>query len=430
MLCTELTSTFTQCQDGRTRLSKVFCGIDWAENHHDIALVDQDGIQLAKLRISDDSAGFHALLELLARHGDSPEAPIPVAIETPRGLLVASLRATGRKIYAINPLAAARYRDRSSVARAKSDAADARVLANILRTDMAAHRPLPADTELAQSVAVLARAHQDAVWDKTQMVNRLRSHLREYYPAALSGFHGSGTLGLDSAHARAVLAAAPTPATAARFTRSQLRALLKRAGRLRRGIEAEAERLREIFRKDHLHQLPQVEQAMGKQTQALIQQLDAACRSVDDLAAATEEAFLAHPDAEIITSFPGLSIMSGARVLAEVGDDRERFADARALKAYAGAAPVTRASGRSHVVVARAVKNQRLAAVGYMWAFAALRTQEPRDHYDRRRAGGERHTAALRNLFNKLLGCLYHCLQNGTLYDAERAFTPPVALAA
>lgn len=281
VLRTELTSTFTQCQDGRTRLSKVFCGIDWAENHHDIALVDQDGIQLAKLRISDDSAGFHALLELLARHGDSPEAPIPVAIETPRGLLVASLRATGRKIYAINPLAAARYRDRSSVARAKSDAADARVLANILRTDMAAHRPLPADSELAQSVAVLARAHQDAVWDKTQMVNRLRSHLREYYPAALSAFHGSGTLGLDSAHARAVLAAAPTPATAARFTHSQLRALLKRAGRLRRGIEAEAERLREIFRRDHLHQLPQVEQAMGKQTQALIQQLDAACRSVD-----------------------------------------------------------------------------------------------------------------------------------------------------
>uniref|UniRef100_UPI003F4983AC IS110 family transposase n=1 Tax=Streptomyces achromogenes TaxID=67255 RepID=UPI003F4983AC len=337
-------------------MSKVFCGIDWAENHHDIALVDQDGTQLAKLRISDDSAGFNALLELLARHGDSPEEPVPVAIETPRGLLVASLRATGRKIYAINPLAAARYRDRSSVARAKSDAADARVLANILRTDMAAHRPLPADSELVQAVAVLARAHQDAIWDKTQMVNRLRSHLREYYPAALQAFHGSGTLGLDSKHARAVLAAAPTPAAAARLTRSQLRALLNRAGRLRRGTEPEVERLREIFRRGCLHQLPMVEQAMGKQAQALIQQLDATCRSVDDLATATEEAFLAHPDAEIIISFPGLSVTSGARVLAEVGDDRERFADARALKAYAGAAPVTRASGRSRVVVARAVK--------------------------------------------------------------------------
>jgi transposase len=408
-------------------LPRVFCGIDWAENHHDIALVDQEGEQLAKLRISDDSAGFQALLELLSRHGDSPEALIPVAIETPRGLLVACLRATGRQVYAINPLAAARYRDRSSVSRAKSDAADARVLANILRTDIRTHRPLPADSEPGQAVAVLARAHQDAVWDKGQLVNRLRSHLREYYPAALLAFHGNGRLGLDSSHARGVITAAPTPAAAAKLTRSQLRAILNKAGRLRRSIDEEIERLRALFRSEQLRQLPMVEQAMGRQTAALLQQLDAACRSCDDLAQATEDAFLSHPDAEIITSLPGLSVLSGARVLAELGDDRTRFADAKAVKAYAGAAPVTRASGRSHVVVARTVKNRRLAAAGYMWAFAALRSQEPRAHYDRRRDGGERHTAALRNLFNKLLGCLYHCLQNRTLYDPERAFAGHLA---
>ncbi len=185
-------------------MNKIFCGIDWAEGHHDIAFVDQDGIQVAKLRISDDSAGFHALIELLTQHGDSTEDPIPVAIETPRGLLVAGLRATGRQIYAINPLAAARYRDRGSVSRAKSDAADARVLANILRTDRHAHRPLPDDSEAGQAVAVLARAHQDAIWDRQQMINRLRSHLREYYPAALAAFHGAGKPGLDSPRAREV----------------------------------------------------------------------------------------------------------------------------------------------------------------------------------------------------------------------------------
>ncbi|MER7694132.1 IS110 family transposase [Streptomyces sp. NPDC097610] len=407
-------------------MSAIFCGIDWAEGHHDIALVDGDGGQLAKLRISDDSAGFHTLMELLVRHGDSAEAPIPVAIETPRGLLVACLRATGREIYAINPLAAARYRDSGSVSRAKSDAADARVLANILRTDRHAHRPLPADSEAGQSVAVLARAHQDAIWDRQQMINQLRSHLREYYPAALAAFQGPGKPGLDSPRARVILAAAPTPIDAAGLTRSQLRTLLKRAVRPRCGIEAEVERLRDIFRADYLHHLPQVEQAMGHQALALIQQLDAAGNSVDQLAAATEDAFLAHPDAEIITSFPGLSVLSGARVLAEIGDDRDRFADARAMKAYAGATPVTRASGRSHVVVARTVKNQRLASAGHMWAFAALRSAGPRAHYDRRRDGGERHTAALRNLFNKLLGCLYHYLQAGTLYDPEHAFVSPV----
>ncbi|MEW2266261.1 IS110 family transposase [Streptomyces sp. NPDC047853] len=411
-------------------MSKIFCGIDWAEGHHDIALVDQDGSQVAKLRISDDSAGFHALIELLTRHGDSAEDPIPVAIETPRGLLVAGLRATGRQVYAINPLAAARYRDRASVSRAKSDAADARVLANILRTDRHAHRPLPDDSEAGQAVAVLARAHQDAIWDRQQMMNRLRSHLREYYPAALIAFHGPGKPGLDSPRARVILTAAPTPADAAKLSRSQLRALLKRGERPRCGIEAEVERLRAIFRADYLRQLPQVEQALGHQAVALVRQVDASCNSAAQLAAATEEAFLAHPDAEIITSFPGLSVLSGARVLAELGDDRERFADARSMKAYAGAAPVTRASGRSHVVVARTVKNQRLASAGHMWAFAALRTPAPRVHYDRRRAGGERHTAALRNLFNKLLGCLYHCLQHRTPFDPDRAFAAPLELAA
>lgn len=160
-------------------MSRVWCGIDWAEGHHDVALVDRDGDLVAKARIGDDAAGQHALLDLLARHGDESGDLIAVAIETPRGLLPQALAATGRLVYAINPLAAARYRDRSSVSRAKSDAADARMLANILRTDGKAHRPMPADSELARSITVLARAYQDAVWDRQQIVNRLRSQLRE-----------------------------------------------------------------------------------------------------------------------------------------------------------------------------------------------------------------------------------------------------------
>jgi transposase len=144
----------------------VSCGIDWAEDHHDVALVDADGNLLSKRRIGDDAPGFTQLLALLTDAGDTAEDPIPVAIETGRGLLVACLRATGRKVYAINPKAVDRYRDRHSVARKKSDAGDALVLAHILRTDQAAHRPLPADSELAQAIAVLARAQQDAVWER------------------------------------------------------------------------------------------------------------------------------------------------------------------------------------------------------------------------------------------------------------------------
>src|SRR5215475_4535628 len=238
----------------------MFCGIDWAEDHHDIELVDRDGQLLARRRISDDAAGLAQLLELLSEHGDSPDDPVPVAIETPRGLLTACLRATGRQVYPINPMAVSRYRDRHSVACRKSDCGDSVVLANVLRTDLHAHRPLPADTELAQAIAVLARAQQDAVWDRTQAHNRLRSHLREYYPGFLSAF-ASARGGIMRPEARAVLAAAPAPAAAARLSLAQLRTLLKKAGRSR-GIDAEAQRLRGALRQEQMRQLPLVERAM------------------------------------------------------------------------------------------------------------------------------------------------------------------------
>ena len=400
---------------------KVFCGVHWAEDHHDVAIIDTDGTLMAKARISDDAAGLAHLLALLAEHGDNPDEQMPVAIETSRGLLVACLRATGRRVFAINPLAVARYRQRHSVARKKNDQADAAALANILRTDIQAHRPLPADSELAQAVAVLARAQQDAVWDRTQAHNKLRSQLREYFPAFLAAFADKRE-GIMRPEARVILATAPTPAQAARLTRARLAALLKNAGRVR-GITAEAERLYAALHAKQMHQPPLVEQALGRQALALLRTLEATCINADELEQAATETFARHPDAPVITSFPGLGMLTGARALAEIGDDRTRFADAKALKAYAGAAPVTRSSGKSHHVMHRKVKNQRLAAVGYLWSFAAL-TASPgaRAHYDRRRAGNERHVAAQRNLFNRLLGMLHHCLQNDTPYNEALAF--------
>jgi transposase len=399
----------------------VFCGIDWAEGRHDITLVNRDGKMLARCRISDDAAGLTALLDLLAGHGDTLEDLIPVAIETPRGLLVACLRATGRPVYPVNPMAVARYRDRHSVSGGKSDPGDSFVLANVLRTDMGMHRPLPADSELAQAIAVLARAQQDAVWDRTTAHNKLRSHLREYYPGFLAAF-ADARGGILRPEARAVLAAAPAPADAASLTLAQLRALLRKAGRSR-GIDAEATRLHEAFRLPQMRQLPLVEDAMGKQTLALLRQLNAACTAADDLEQAVTESFNQHPAAGIITSFPGLGIITGARVLAEIGDDRSRFQDAKGLKAYAGAAPVTRASGKHKSVTHRRIKNNRLSAAGYVWALSAL-TASPgaRAHYDRRKDAGDRHTAAERNLFARLLGCLHHCLATGQYYDETTAF--------
>lgn len=409
----------------------LFCGIDWAEAHHDIAVIDDAGAVVARARIGNDAAGFARLLTLFAEAGDTPEDPIPVAIETDRGLLVAALRATGRAIYPINPLSASRYRSRHQVSGSKSDAADAVMLANILRTDAVAHRPLPADTELAQAIRVLARAQQDAVWSRQQIGNQVRALLKDFYPAALEAFAGLPEGGLARRDARIVLAAAPTPANAAKLTRSQLTKLLVKAGR-KRNIDTDVERLYGIFRAAiELRQMPVVENAMGIQLTALLRQLDAACRAADDLAEAAIAHFDRHPDAKIITSFPGLGQLAGARVLAEIGDDPTRFADARGLKAYAGSAPITRASGKKSVVLHRHIKNKRLAAIGPIWALSSLRASAgARRHYDDRRAAGDWNHQAQRHLFNKFLGQLHHCLRTRDLYDEIQGFPPPLALAA
>ena len=407
---------------------EIFCGIDWAERHHDIAVVDQTGRLLGRRRISDDLAGFSDLTALLVEHaGEQGEqvTGVPVAIETDRGLLVAALRAVGHPVYAINPKAVDRYRDRHAVSGAKSDPADALVLAHLLRTDRHAHRPLPADTEQAQVVRVLARAHQDAIWARRQDANRLRSLLREFFPAALTAFPD-----LTTRTALTVLAAAPTPAAAAALTRANLTGLLHAAGRGTR--PADAARLADIFAAaDQLRQSTEVETAMGAAARAIVRTLAAANQSVHELELALADHFEQHPDAEILDSLPGLGLVLGARVLGEYGDDPTRWPDAASRRNYAGTAPITRASGRSRIVLARHIRNKRLADACYLWAFTAL-TKSPgaRAYYDTRRAAGDTHNAALRRLASKLLGQLHHCLTHRQPYDEHHAWPPATPAAA
>lgn len=162
---------------------------------------------------------------------------------------------------------------------------------------------------------------------------------------------------------------------------------------------------------------------MGKQALALLLQLDAVCEAVVDVARATVEAFRAHPDAAIMLSFPGIGPQVGARILSEIGDDRSRFAAAGGLKAYAGSAPITRASGKRRCVGRRLVNNNRLNHVGHLWAFAFLSGSSGADsHYRRRRAGGDWHMQALRHLFNRMLGQLHHCLLAWVTFDEAIAF--------
>lgn len=397
---------------------EITCGIDWAEAHHDVALVDREGRRVAHQRIDTGLGGFTALSELLAEHTENP-AGVAVAIETEKGLLVAALRAAGFIIYAINPRAVARYRERYAQAGGKSDPGDAVVLADILRTDRHLHRSLPVHSELGAAVKVLARQHQEAIWARQAAVNRLRSLLVEFYPQALCAFSN-----LTHKAALEVLAAAPNPAAGLKLTKARIVALLRRSGRGNRpGL---AERIMADLREPALRQPERVEAAYGESVVALVDTIAAMQAGIAKLETAMTTAFDEHADAKILTPAPGLGPILAARVLAEIGDDRARFDSAANLRAFAGTAPITKASGRSKIVRTRHIRNRRLADACHWWAFAAISASPgARAHYDRRRATGDSHNAALRNLANKLLGRLWWCLQNDQPWDDHAAWPPP-----
>jgi transposase len=405
----------------------ITCGIDWAEQHHDVALVDDTGRTVAKKRIDTGLNGFTELLALIAEHGGEPEA-VPVAVETDKNLIVVALMATGFTVYPINPRAVARYRERHGQGGGKSDPGDAIVLAHILRTDRNHHRPMPVTSETALAVKALARQHQEAIWARQHTVNRLRSVLLEYYPNALDAFPN-----LTHRAALTILAAVPSPERAATLTIKKTVALLRRCGRGDRpGL---AEQIVHDLTAATLRQPPAVEHALATVTVGLVSVITAMETVIAELEAALATEFNCHPHADLLRSVPGLGPILAARVLAEVGDDPKRFATASGLCAFAGTAPITRASGRTKTVNARRVRNRRLADACHWWAFAAL-TKSPaaRAHYDHRRAAGDGHNAALRHLANKLLGRLWWCLLNNQTWDETAAWpaatTPPTKAAA
>ena len=181
----------------------IFVGDDWAESHHDVYVMDGTGKRLAARRLPEGLSGIRQLHELLAEHAEEPEQVV-IGIETDRGLWVGALTAVGYQVYAVNPLAVARYRDRHHVSGAKSDASDAKLLADLVRTDRHNHRLIAGDSADAEAIKVLARAHQSLIWTRTRHTNALRNALREYYPAALVAF-------ADLAHGDALGGAAAGP---------------------------------------------------------------------------------------------------------------------------------------------------------------------------------------------------------------------------
>jgi transposase len=202
----------------------IFVGVDWAEAHHDVHVQDESGRRLAGGRLPEGVEGIGRFHDLVGAQVDEP-SQVVIGIETDRGLFVAALVAAGYLVFAVNPMSTSRYRDRHSASGAKSDPGDAKVLADMVRTDRHNHRPVSADSETVQAVKILARAHQSMIWSRGRQTNGLRSTLREFYPAALAAFDE-----LTSTDALEVLRIAPTPELGRALSRSKIAAALRRGG--------------------------------------------------------------------------------------------------------------------------------------------------------------------------------------------------------
>ena len=403
----------------------LFVGDDWAEDHHDVEIVDDDGTLLVRRRLPEGLEGVTRLHSLIAaqlpedwvdRDPSEAAALVKVGIETDRGSWVGSLVAAGYEVFAINPLSVARYRERHSTSGAKSDAADAHLLAEIVRLDRAHHRPVAEDTDQGEAIKLTARTHQSLIWDRTRHVARLRSTLREYFPAALLAFED-----LDAPDALELLGRAPDPDQAARLSLSMITAALKRAHR--RHVEDRAQELRTVLRAQELRQPPVLQNAYAAVVASEVAIIGALNVQIDRLGAVVAEHFGRHRDAEIYASLPGLGAILGARVLGEFGDAPGQYADAKARKNYAGTSPITRASGTKKVVLARYARNRRLGDALQQWAFCSLRgSPGAKTYYQQLRDRKIGHQAALRQLANRLVGILHGCLKTHTPYDEHTAW--------
>ncbi len=400
----------------------LFVGDDWAEDHHDVEIVDETGKTLARRRFPEGLVGITRLHALIAEHLPEPAGPtdpapqVVVGIETERGPWAAALVAAGYRVFAINPLSSARYRERHSTSGAKSDAADAHILAEIVRLDRAHHRQVAGDSALAEAVKLAARTHQSLIWDRTRQILRLRSALREFFPAALKAYND-----LDAADTLQLLRLAPDPDQAARLTKRQVLTALARANR--RNPEVIAEQIMTILRAGELRQAPPVQAAFAAIVAAQVEVITTLNTQIDTLGEVVADHFGRHPDAELITSLPGLGVILAARVLGEFGDDPSRYVDAKARKAYAGTAPITKASGTKKVVMARYARNKRLGDALQQWAFSSMRgSAGAKAYYKTLRARNIGHQAALRQLANRWVGILHGCLKTGQPYNETLAW--------
>ena len=390
----------------------IYVGIDWADDHHDVAITDDSAERLAQFQISHDTHGFSVLHDQIARFSHCPDQVL-IAIETNRGLLVHECLGSGYSVYAINPKALNRYKDRYVLSQAKSDSIDALALAHLLRTDRHRFRPL---NPLPEDYRLLDRLCQDLrklVDERSRLLNQISSVLKEYYPKALE------LVSVDSAIAIAFLRTFPDHQVLKGCSKKSFVGFFKKnryswPGRGERlwslaqspapnpdGVALKAGRLRLVALLDQLSSVRDHITEYEKQIKAILDNL---------------------PEAESISSLPGVGKRIGAELTAALGpndpESGSRFESAQEIIKLSGSAPVTRQSGRWRTVSVRRSCIKSLRRTFHDWAFASL-NQSPwaRAYYDFYKAINMPHSTILRNLAKKWTKILFVLWSQGLSYD-------------
>jgi hypothetical protein len=397
-----------------------------------VVVQDDAGKTLARRRLPegvDGIARFHELVAVGCGEDAEPDpAQVVVVIETGRGPWVKALAAAGYRVYGVNPKQAARHKETIAVSGKKDDFFDAGALADMGRTRRHQIREVAADSDIAEAVRIAARAHQKLVWERTRHLLRMRSALREYFPAALEAYAGLTLAGPDALE---LLAKAPDPASAARLTVAQLTAALRRAGR-RGDLAQRARDIQAALRTAHLAQPAAITEAYAASVRAQAAVITALNEQARIMEAKVSELFRRHPDAGTYLSQPGIGDITGARILGEFGDAPGRYATAKARKNYAGTSPLTIQSGKKKTVHARYIRNRHLIDALHAQALSSL-TASPgaRAFYDELRSRDVGHDDAMRRVAGRLTGILHGCVKTGSEYDEATAWShrhdPPQA---
>lgn len=391
---------------------RLFAGLDWSKDEHMVCVIDESGSVRARFRAPHTATGLAELLAQLRRL--APPSELPIAIERPSGLLVDTLVDAGHPVVPIHPNAVKASRPRYRAAISKSDPGDAYLLADLLRTDGHRFRPLQPLSDESRALRALVRTRDDLVAQRVALANQLRALLESFWAGAAAIFAD-----VDSPIALAFLAEYPTPNHAARLGTKRLAAFLARHAYCgRRSPDLLLQRLRSapsVTLGEH-----EIE-TKGILVRALVNVIEPLGLQIQKLTGAVEHAVTAHTDGPVLTSFPRIGRVNAAQVLAELADDRARFASDEHLAAEAGVAPVTHASGKSHGVSFRWACNKRLRKAITCWADNSRHASPwAADVYVRARARGCDHPHAIRILARAWLRVLWRCWQDRTPYQLER----------